>query len=106
MKLTITLVLKTEETEKALRVISKLNQIIQADAPELEKYHKGGIKAVLSKDLHEVLWPNACISTMSTAQLFGRSWTLIGNIEEEISLVSEMFSVPGIEWAELSLIRQ
>ena len=105
MQLEISLVLETEKEEKALRVVGRLNQLIQAGTPQLEKYHKGGTKAFLKKDLPEIDWPDAVLMGLNLAQTFGGSWTILGNAEEELNLVGTEFSVVGINWAEILLLR-
>ena len=105
LKLTITLVLETENEKNALTVVSQLNKLISAGAPTLENYHKGSLKALLEKDLLENRWPDAYLAGLSVAQTFGRSWTVLGCANDELSLVGNEFSIPGIKWAELSLMR-
>lgn len=105
MKLAIILVLKTEKTEAALTVVLRLNKVISAELLTLEKYEKVGIKAFLEKEISEIRWPDAILAALTTAQSFGRSWTIIGNAEEELNLVGNSFSLSGIEWAEVSLLR-
>ena len=96
MQLKISIVLETEKEETALSIIERLNQLIQAGTPELEKYHKGGTKAFLQKDLPEIDWPDAFLTGLNLAQTFGRSWTVLGCAEEELNLVGTEFSVAGI----------
>jgi len=105
LKLSITLVLETEKEKNALVVVSRLNKLISAGSPVLEKYYKGGTKAFLEKDLLENSWPEALLAGLTVAQAFGRSWTVLGQAEEELNLVGNEFLVVGIEWAQISLIR-
>ena len=105
MILRISLVLETEKENSALAVVSKLNKLILAGSPMLERYHKGGIKVFLEKGLPETDWPEALLTGLTVAQSFGRSWTILGHAEEELNLIGNEFSVAGIEWAELSLVR-
>ena len=98
--------MSSEKEANAIRVLQQLNEIIEAGTPKLEKYHKGGMKAELSKTIYVNDWSEACLSTLTLAQSFGRSWTLTGDIERELYLVADQFKLPGIEWAELALIRQ
>ncbi len=99
------MVLETEIEKNALAVVSRLNSLISAGSPMLEKYPKGGTKALLEKDLLETSWPDAYLRGVTLAQSFGHSWTVLGRAEEELNLVGSQFSVTGIEWAELSLVR-
>ncbi len=105
MKLAVTVVLETEKEENALRVVSRLNKLISADLTKLEKYHKGGTKALLQKDLSETHWPDAYLAGISVAQSFGRGWTVCGCANEELDLIGEDFSVSGIVWAHLHMSR-
>ena len=105
MELRISLVLETEKKKNALAVVSRLNELISAGSPVMEKYHKGGTKVLLEKGLPETAWPDALLTGLTLAQSFGRSWTVLGHVEEELNLVTKEFSVAGIEWAELSLVR-
>ena len=105
MKLDITLILDSEKEKSALIVISRLNKIISAGSPTFESYHKGGTRALLVKDLPELGWADAYLASVSIAQSFGHSWTLLGRAQEELNLVGNEFRIAGIEWAELSLIR-
>ena len=105
MQLKISLVLETEKEETALRLVGRLNQLIQAGTPDLEKYHKGGTKVFLKRGLPEIDWPNAFLMGLNLAQTFGRSWTISGSAEEELNLVSTEFSVAGINFAEILLLR-
>lgn len=105
MRLTICLVLETEKEKSALAVVSKLNKLIAAGSPVLEKHHKGGTKVLLQKELPETLWADAFLAGVNIAQTFGRSWTVLGCAEEELILVGNEFSIAGIDWAELSLVR-
>ncbi|MEM1235025.1 MAG: hypothetical protein AAGH70_12950 [Pseudomonadota bacterium] len=105
MELRLSLVLETEKEKTALAVVSRLNKLISAGSPMMEKYHKGGTKVLLEKGLSESAWPDALLTGLTLAQSFGRSWTVFGHVEKELNLVTNEFSVAGIEWAELSLIR-
>lgn len=105
MKLAITLVLKTEKTPNAMTVVSRLNEVISAQFLTLEGYEKGGVKAFLEKEIVAPSWPEAVLATLTTAQSFGGSWTVLGNVEDELNLVGKSFSLSGIEWAELYLLR-
>lgn len=106
MKIAITLVLVTEKEANASRVVARLNEIIDANRPEFERDYKGGIKAHLSKPVNPEHWPDAFMSAISIAQYFGRSWTLLGHAEDELTLIGNEFSVPRIKWAEVSLTRR
>ncbi|MHA3913511.1 anticodon-binding domain-containing protein [Halovulum sp. GXIMD14793] len=105
MNLSISLVLETEDERKALRVVSRLNKIIDASTPDLEAYHKGGTQAYLHKTLPESQWPEAFLAGVLVAQSFGYGWTLLGDAEEELDLVGNEFKISGIEWAQLYLKR-
>ena len=106
MQLTITLILETEKSANALRVTNRLNQLIGASEPRFSAYHKGGTKAVLMKPLQQQAWPNAVLEALLTAQKFGRAWTILESIQEELNLVGNEFAVCGITWAEVSLSRE
>ncbi|MEP1588842.1 MAG: hypothetical protein ABJR46_19030 [Tateyamaria sp.] len=106
MILNISLVLETEKEKNARVVVSRLNKVISAGTPVLERYHKGGTKALLKKGMSDASWPEAMLTGLTVAQSFGRAWTIYGDAQEELNLVGAEFSVVGINWCEISLSRK
>lgn len=105
MQMTLRLVLNTEKEENAKRLVARLNKIIQASPPTLERHHKGGIEASLSKEISTEIWSDAALEGLVVAQSFGRGWTITGHATEGLDLTSTEFTLPGIAWAHLSLQR-
>ncbi|MEO1324626.1 MAG: hypothetical protein AAFV59_16665 [Pseudomonadota bacterium] len=105
MVLKIRLVLDTDKDANALRVVSRLNKVIDAGEPKLERYHKGGTIVQIAKTVNHIKWSDIVLETLSLAQSFGRGWEMLGSIEYEVNLVGRSFSVPGITWAELRIER-
>lgn len=105
LQLSIRLILLTENREAALKVISRVNHVLEADTPKLDSYHKGGISTELTKEISHQSWPEAYCAALYLAQSFGSSWTLLGCAKEELNLVGREFCISGIEWAELYMKR-
>lgn len=86
-------------------MISRLNEIVAAGTPKFERYPKGGTKAILTRTVEQTNWSDAVFETLNLAQAFGRSWTIMGAVEDELVLVGDSFAVSGVSWAMLRIER-
>ncbi|MEO0413006.1 MAG: hypothetical protein AAF221_14330 [Pseudomonadota bacterium] len=105
MQARIRLILETERGKNARSICAKLNQVIVASDPGLSRYYKGGTSAVFSRDVVAFEWPEVIMEILQLTQAFGRSWTVTGDIDNELSLVTTEFSLAGITWAEVSIVK-
>ena len=106
MRIGIHLVLHTEDRGFATTVLSEFLAVVPAGEPHVEPYHKGGTSAQFELSIADRDWPDAVLACLRMAQSFGYSWSLSGDVDNEIELTATRLAVPGIEWAHVWMHRR
>ncbi len=102
----VSLLLETEKTPNAQRVLARLSRVIgPIEVPTLEPDPRGGLKARFTMPLASEHWQRQVYDAITLAQSFGRGWQLTGDVHHDVSMVANEFSVPGIRWAHVNLWR-
>ena len=99
------LIIDAKSERSALRVVERLRRLVEAEVESIEPYNKGGFECCLALSVAGASWPDKVVSVVSAAQSFGYGWTISGSIDEEVDIVASRFSVPGLEFANLTLRR-
>ena len=90
---------QTKSKEKAERILFKVAEALNVETGPIfvEKKGDGGCLCVFSHNLNSENLEECVYESFVMAQRIGYSWSLNGNIEEEIDLWSEKLQLPGIK---------
>jgi hypothetical protein len=99
------LILDAKNEVAAKRILTRLGAIIDLQIEELKEYHKGGYEAVASLSVEGPTWFETVYQVILSVQQFGRGWVMTDQISEAIDLSSNEFSLSGIKFANLTLVR-
>lgn len=105
MRIGIHLVLHTEDRQAAETVLSEFASLVPSGEPAVEPYHKGGTSARFAIEIADRDWPDAVLECLRMAQSFGYTWSISGDADSEIILVSSKFAIPGIWWSHVWMHR-
>ena len=88
--------------EKADIVFGRVRDAIEANLQSLKPYHKGGFEACLTVPVPSGRWPEQVVFVIGVAQATGRGWTLTGDIESDVDLLTDDLRFPGLTFANLT----
>ena len=97
------IILEAKNNVAAERVLAHLGDFLNLRVERMGKYHKGGFEIVASISIASSIWSEAVYNIIQSAQQFGRSWVMTDEISERIDITSNEFSVPGIEFVNITL---
>lgn len=84
--------------QKAENILSKLIEHLglKTEVKHIEAYSKGGYQCTLNIEHSVEDWQQAVYECLIIAQAIGYSWTITGNVTEEIDLWSNKTKFSGI----------
>lgn len=101
MQVYLRLILDSTKPAAARKQASAVADRIGGHIDTLQPYDKGGMDASMRFSCGDAPWPDQVTEVLQKAQAFGRGWHITGAIEDEISLTTTEFSIPGIRFASI-----
>ena len=108
MKLTFKIFHISAKPENATKAIKKMKKHNNADFEiiKVEKYLNKGSLALCETTIKSIEWKDKVFEVLKFAQTFGLSWSISGDIEEEINISTTRFSAgDGVSLADIQLTK-
>ncbi|MBL4646439.1 MAG: hypothetical protein COA52_10390 [Hyphomicrobiales bacterium] len=95
------LILTANTQASAQKILLRFQKLVEIQIIELSSYYKGGFEVNATLKIHASEWPHMVLELLQYAQSFGSGW----GINECVELSCSRFSVAGVEYAGLHLVR-
>jgi hypothetical protein len=96
-------------SQKAARIVSSKHfaqaGLRNAQINDMAAHEEGGFVATCTTELSPTSWPELVFEALSVSQRVGHSWSLSGNIAEELDIWSSKSRIPGIVSIHLRMPR-
>ncbi|MES9903673.1 MAG: hypothetical protein ABW168_13490 [Sedimenticola sp.] len=108
MKTTLEIFTDAKNEKNALVVLNKVKNKTKFSSlsERCEPYHKGGFVCNFEVNVHSSNWEEMPYKLLSLCQSIGRSWQVLGSIDEEFDAWSNESSVSGAERIHVQCLHQ
>ena len=97
--------METHKNQAAMKIMGRLGKFLGLQQYSIEQYHKGGYVGSFQLNIEEKNWEKCVFQLICKAQLLGRNWQILSDIEDEISLTTTSSVVSGINLITIDMIR-